>query len=83
MDVLNEVKTLLAEEFPPPDEVDLKDEDGIIGVVVSERFRKMDTMARQEMIWRKLDTHLKPKERRRISIIVAVTPEEKIGHTSI
>ena len=83
MDLFRKVNALLTKTFPPPDEVDLRDEDGIIGMVVSKRFRRMETIDRQTMIWTLLGRNLEPKEQRRILTIVAVTPEEQIGHASV
>lgn len=83
MDLLDKVKKLLAREFRPPDEVNLRDEEGIIGVVVSKKFKTIDTFDRQTLLRRLLDKGLEPAERKRVLIIVAVTPEEHIGHTSV
>ena len=83
MDFLDKVRAVLSKKFPPPDEIELKEDDGVIGVVVSKRFRKMETLNRQTMIRKLLEKGLDPKEQKRILIIVAVTPEEKIGHLSI
>jgi stress-induced morphogen len=83
MDFLGKVRTLLTKTFRPPDQVDVREEDGVIGVVVSRRFRNLDTIDRQSMIGNLLRKGLEPEERKRILMIVAVTPEEQIGHTSI
>src|SRR5439155_8983 len=50
MAVVLKLKKILREAFPPPDKVNLRDEDGIIGVVTSKRFRRMDSMQRQDLI---------------------------------
>jgi len=47
---LRKLKRILEGSFPPPDKLDLRDEDGIIGVITSRRFRRMDTMERQNLI---------------------------------
>jgi hypothetical protein len=83
MGFLDKVRSILIKKFPPPDEIDLKEEDGVVGVIVSRRFRKMETIARQELLGKLLEKELTPNERKRILVIVAVTPEEKIGHQSI
>ena len=80
MGIMRKLKKILEERFPPPDKVDLRDEDGIIGVVASQRFRKLDTMQRQELIHDLLATHLNSEERRHVLLIVAVTPEEEIAN---
>jgi hypothetical protein len=77
---LQKLKRILEERFPPPDKVHLRDEDGIIGVVTSRRFRRMDTMQRQNLIHDILTTGLKPEERRHVLLIVAVTPEEELAN---
>jgi hypothetical protein len=80
MAVVRKLKKILEERFPPPDKVNLRDEDGIIGIVTSKRFRRMDTMQRQDMIHNLLEARLTPEERRQVVIIVAVTPEEEIAY---
>ena len=77
---LRKLKRILEERFPPPDKVDLRDEDGIIGVVTSRRFRRMHTMQRQNVIHDILTAGLNPEERRQVLIIVGVTPEEEIAN---
>ena len=77
---LRKLKRILEERFPPPDKVDLRDEDGIIGVVTSRRFRRMDTMQRQDYIHDLLATHLSGEERRHVLLIVGVTPEEEVAN---
>jgi acid stress-induced BolA-like protein IbaG/YrbA len=79
MAVVRKLKKILAERFPPPDKVDLRDDDGIIGVVTSKQFRRMDTMQRQDVIHDILTTHLTDEERRHVLLIVAVTPEEEVA----
>jgi stress-induced morphogen len=80
MAVVQKLKKVLEERFPPPDKVELRDEDGIIGVVTSKRFRRMDSMERQDMIHDILATRLSDEERRQVVLIVAVTPEEEVAN---
>jgi hypothetical protein len=77
---LRKLKRILEERFPSPDKVDLRDDDGIIGIITSRRFRRMDTMQRQDLIHDILATSLNPQERRHIVIIVGVTPEEESAY---
>jgi acid stress-induced BolA-like protein IbaG/YrbA len=77
MAVVRKLKKILEERFPAPDKVDLRDDDGIIGVVTSKRFRRMDTMQRQDLIHDILATRLTGEERRHVLLIVGVTPEEE------
>ncbi len=62
--------------------MDLRDDDRIIGVVTSKRFRRMDTMQRQDLIHDILATHLTDEERRHVLLIVAVTPEEEVANAA-
>ena len=80
MAVVRKLKKILQEAFPPPDKVNLRDEDGILGVVTSKRFRRMDSMQRQDLIHDILATHLTSEERRNVVLIVGVTPEEEIAN---
>lgn len=75
------LKRVLEAQFPPPDKVTLRDDDGIIGIVTSQRFRRMDTMQRQDLIHDLLTAGLTPQERRQVVLIVAVTPEEEIANS--
>ncbi len=83
MAVVRKLKKILQERFPPPDKVDLRDEDRIIGVVTSKRFRRLDTMQRQNLIHDILATHLTEEERRHVLLIVAVTPEEEAASADV
>ena len=76
---VRKLKRILEQEFPPPDKVEIRDEDRIIGVVTSRRFRRMDTVQRQDLIHDILATHLTPEERRHVLLVVGVTPEEEMS----
>lgn len=82
MAVIRKIKKILAERFPPPDKVELRDEDGIIGVVTSKSFRKMDSMERQDLLHETLATHLTGEEQRQVVMIVAVTPDEEAANAN-
>lgn len=82
MAVTEKVESILKEIFPPPDKIDLEDDDGIIGTVTSERFVGMETIDRINLIWDTLRKGLTPEEKRRVVLIVAATPEEEIAYTS-
>jgi len=79
MALIKKLGRLLADEFPSPDHVDLRDEDGIIGIVTSKRFRKLSSVKRQEMLHKILKKHLTSSELRRVVIVIAVTPEEELA----
>jgi acid stress-induced BolA-like protein IbaG/YrbA len=81
MAVARKLKKILEQTFPAPDKVELRDEDGIIGIVTSKRFRRIDTMQRQNLIHDLLFTHLTKEEQRQVTIIVVVTPEEAIAYS--
>jgi hypothetical protein len=80
MAVVRKLKKVLEERFPPPDKVVLRNDDRIIGVVTSKRFRRMDTMQRQNLIHDILATQLTGEERRHVLLIVGVTPEEEVAN---
>jgi acid stress-induced BolA-like protein IbaG/YrbA len=80
MAVVRKLKKILEERFPPPDEIKLRGDDGIIGVVTSKRFRNMDPMQRQDLIHDVLQSHLSKQEQRQILIIVCVTPDEEVAN---
>jgi len=66
--------------FPSPDTVKLEDHDGIIGVITSAGFAGMESMDRQNLIGDILATNLTTEERRRVQVIVGVTPDEGTGY---
>ena len=80
MALVRKLKKVLEQRFPPPDKIDLRDDDGIIGIVTSKRFRRLDTMQRQDLIHDILATQLTGDERRRVLLIVGVTPEEEVAN---
>lgn len=82
MAVARKLKKILEEQFPSPDKVKLRDDDGIIGIVTSKRFRRLDPMQRQDLIFDILASHLSPEERRHVVLIVAVTPEEDAAYAA-
>jgi acid stress-induced BolA-like protein IbaG/YrbA len=82
MALTRKLKRILEEQFPHPDKVDLREDDGIIGVVTSKRFRRMDTMQRQDLVHDILASHLTEEERRHILLIVGVTPEEELANAA-
>jgi hypothetical protein len=79
---LRKLKKILEQNFPAPDKVDLRDEDGVIGVITSKRFRRLDTMQRQNMIHDILASSLTGDERRHVLLLVGVTPEEELANAS-
>lgn len=80
MAIARKLKKVLEEKFPSPDKVVVRDEDRIIGIVTSKRFRRMDTMRRQDLIFDILKQGLTKEERRHVLLIVAVTPEEELAY---
>lgn len=77
MEFQKKVSQILKQSFPAPDKVMLRDEDGILGVVISKKFKGVDSLERMNMIWNALDEKLSAEERDRVVSILAVAPEEK------
>jgi hypothetical protein len=78
--LLRKLEKVLTRRFPPPAVVKLEEHDGIIGVITSARFAQMETIDRQNLIGDIVATHLSPEERRRVLVIVGVTPDEGTGY---
>jgi hypothetical protein len=78
--LLRKLEKVLARRFPPPATVRLEDHDGIIGVVTSVEFARMDPIDRQTLIGDLVATNLKPAERQQVQVIVGVTPDEGTGY---
>ncbi len=77
---MRKLERVLTKQFPAPATVRLEDLDGIIGVITSAKFARMDTIDRQSLIGEILASNLKPEERRLVQVIVGVTPEEGTGY---
>ena len=78
--LLRKVERILTKRFPPPSAVKLEDHNGIIGVVTSTKFAKLDGIDRQNLIDDLMATNLSKEERHQVRIIVAVTPDEETGY---
>jgi hypothetical protein len=78
--LVRKLERALTQRFPAPATVKLEDHDGIIGVVTSAEFSRMDTIDRQNLIGDVVATNLNPEERRRVQVIVGVTPDEGTGY---
>jgi stress-induced morphogen len=78
--LVRKLEKVLTQRFPSPATVRLEDHDGIIGVITSAGFAGMESIDRQNLIGDILATHLSPDDRRRVQVIVAVTPEEGTGY---
>ncbi len=74
------LENVLTQRFPLPATVRLEDQDGIIGVVTSSEFAGMETIDRQNLIGEIVEAHLEPLERRRVQVIVGITPDEETGY---
>jgi acid stress-induced BolA-like protein IbaG/YrbA len=62
-----------------PEEIRLEEDDGISGYVISRKFRGLEAIDRQGMIYDALHdpaVDLQPEEMRQIPAIAALTPEE-------
>ena len=73
------VTRLLRDQFGRRARIHVRDDDGITGSVTSSRFRDHETIDRVGLIWDALEGSLSAEERRRIAIIVPMTPEEARG----
>jgi hypothetical protein len=78
--LLRKLRAVLTQRFPAPATVRLEDQDGIIGVITSAQFAGMDTIDRQHLIGEIVESQLTPEERRRVQVIVGVTPDEGTGY---
>jgi hypothetical protein len=78
--LLRKLKNVLTQRFPSPATVKLEDHNGIIGVITSAGFAGMETIDRQNLIGDIVDTNLSAEERRRVQVIVGVTPDEGTGY---
>ena len=78
--LVRKLERALTRRFPAPAKVELEDNDGIIGVVTSAEFARLDTIDRQNLIGDLVATHLTPEERHRVQVIVGVTPDEGTGY---
>ena len=81
MDLVKKVKTALNRAFKPI-HLDIEDDDGIIGVVVSDRFRDVESLERQTLVHDALQesqTPLTVEEMRHVLVIAPMTPEEYVA----
>jgi acid stress-induced BolA-like protein IbaG/YrbA len=80
-ELAEKVKRILTTEFSPA-EVGVSTRDGVVVILVSERFEGMDDMDRQEKVWDALRKKTTSQERRSVSIVVALTPSEHVFHAA-
>lgn len=81
MDLAKKVRTALNRSFKPT-VLEIMDDDGVIGVVVSDHFREVESIDRQSMIQDALTKSLTPlsqQELRRVLAITPMTPEEYVA----
>ncbi len=82
MELVEKVRGLLTEMFPAPSAINLDDDDGIVGTVVSPRFEGTETLDRIHLIWDSLKETLTPEERGRVLAVVAATPGDEFAFTA-
>jgi acid stress-induced BolA-like protein IbaG/YrbA len=79
MDALaRKIEQILKKGFPSQSSLNIRNDNGIIGVLVSAEFEGLEAIDRQNKIWEVLESSLSPEEQRQIQIIVAATPEEQL-----
>lgn len=78
--LLRKLEKVLTKRFPSPATVKLEDHDGIIGVITSATFARMESIDRQKLIGDIVESRLSPEERRQVQVIVGVTPDEGTGY---
>lgn len=82
MDLKTKVAEALRRAFQP-DQIQLVEDDGIYGFVVSSEFSQMSSLDRQTLIDRVLHdpaVKMTKKERRQVLAIAALTPSEYAAH---
>ena len=82
MDLVKRIKTALNRTFKPVF-LEIMDDDGVIGVVVSEHFRQVESIDRQALIQDALRKSLTPITREEMSRVLAIapmTPEEYVAY---
>ena len=82
MDLVKKIRTALSRSFKPT-VLEIEDDDGVIGVIVSDRFRQVESIDRQSLIQDALSKSLTPlsmEEMRRVLAIAPMTPEEYIAY---
>lgn len=78
--LVRKLERALKGRFPPPAKVKLEGNDGIIGVIRSDEFARLESIDRQNLIGEVIAAHLTPEERRQVQVIVGVTPDEGDGY---
>jgi len=81
--VLARVRRALRQKFPRPAGIKLNKEHGVYGVVVSSQFEGLESRERIDMIMDHLDEALTPQERKKVTVIFAMTPEEQALHAEL
>lgn len=81
--VLAKVRRALRQKFPRPASIKLNKEHGVYGVIVSSEFEGLESRARIDMIMDHLDGSLTPQERKKVTAIFAMTPEEHALHAEM
>jgi stress-induced morphogen len=76
------LKKILSREFPTPDKIVLRDDEQVIILVTSARFRGLEPYDRVDIIWNILEKELSAAERKEVAITVALTPEEELAHAA-
>ena len=79
IELAEKVKTVFRDAMPDA-EVRTAGRKGVTVFVISQKFEGMDDMPRQDLLWDLLEKHLNRDEQRAVSIVVALTPQERAFH---
>jgi hypothetical protein len=77
VDLLGKARSVLRKAFPRPSRIQLEDYYGVTGVITSPKFRGMDVPERVDMLLDLLKKHLTEAERKKVGLIMTITPEEE------
>jgi hypothetical protein len=74
---MRKLRRVLREKFPSPDEIKLHNGETVYGVVISPQFDGKDFEDRYDMIWDHVNERMTRDERKQITVLFALTPEEQ------
>jgi hypothetical protein len=75
--IMRKMRRVLREKFPPPDKIKLHNGETIYGLVISPQFAGKDFEDRYDMIWDHVNQRMTRDERKKLTVLFALTPEEQ------